>query len=87
MSWARVVLDAVVVLWWVRLVVAVAGRPASRWPARWWGKAFSLAVALLGCSLWFGVVLPYGAVWVWWKVMVRGRDPFELPMADGRRMP
>ena len=72
---------------WVRAMVVLARRPAGRWRTRRWGKAVSLLVAGLMFSVWFGLVLPWGAALVWWRVGVRGSDPFELPMADGRPMP
>lgn len=87
MTWARVLVDVAVVLWWLRLLVVLAGRPASRWRTRWVGKAISIVLAAVLFSTWFGFVLPYGAAVVWWRVVVRNRDPFELPMADGRPMP
>jgi hypothetical protein len=69
-------------------MVAVAERPASRWRRTGWlGKGLSLVTALVVVADWFGLFVPWGAALVWWRVLVRGRDPFELPMADGRPMP
>ena len=82
----RLAADVVAVLAWGRVLLAVAERPASRYRARWAGKAAAGVVALVGVSVWFGLMVPWGAALVWWKVVVAGRDPFELPMADGRRM-
>lgn len=87
MTWTRTLVDMGVVLWWVRLLVVLAERPASRWNTRWVGKAVTLAVAALCFATWADLVIPYGALVVWWRVLVNGRDPFELPMADGRRLP
>lgn len=87
MTWTRTLMDVAVVLWWIRLLALLAERPASRWPTRWVGKAATLAVAGFCFATWSGLVIPYGAVLVWWRVLVNGSDPFELPMADGRRMP
>lgn len=86
MTWIRVVVDVALALWWARLVVTVAGRPARRWRTGWFGKSVSLLAALMLVSFWLGWVLPYGAVIVWWRVLLRSGDSFELPMADGRPM-
>ena len=86
MTWARLILDAAAMLWWFRLLAELVRRPAGRWQKRWLGKGLALVIATLLFSVWFGFLIPYGAMWVWWKVVIRGRDPFELPMADGRRM-
>jgi hypothetical protein len=85
-TWLVVVADAGFVLGWLRTVMAVAQRPASRWRTRWAGKAVCLALSLLLFTAWHGLVVPWGAALVWWRVLVGGREPFELPMADGRRM-
>jgi hypothetical protein len=81
----RVVFDVVMVGSWVRALVVLAAHPASRWPAGWWGKTAGLAVAALFWLAMFGLVVPWGAALVWWRIVRRGSDPFELPMADGRR--
>jgi hypothetical protein len=86
MTWLRVVADGAGVLWWLRVLVAVAERPAGRWRTGWVGKGLCLVAAVLVVDMWFGFFVPLGAAAVWWRVMVRGRDPFELPMADGRLM-
>ena len=86
MTWWLLAVDAACVVAWLRTVSAVAQRPAGRWRSRWAGKGVCLAAALLLFSAWRGLVIPWGAAVVWWMVLVRGRDPFELPMADGRRM-
>lgn len=87
MTLARVGFDLLAAGWWVRAVVVLARRSAGRWPTRRWGKAVSLLVAGLMFSVWFGLLLPWGAALVWWRVVGRGGDRFELPMADGRPMP
>ena len=87
MTAARVVLDLALVAWWVRTLVVLARRPARRWRTGRWGKAVALVVAALAWSASLGVLVPWGAVWMWWRVLVRARDPYELPMADGRPMP
>ena len=87
MTLARVGFDLLAAGWWVRTLVVLVRRPAGRWPTRWWGKAVSLLVSGLMFSVWFGLLLPWGAALVWWRVVGRGRDSFELPMADGRPMP
>jgi len=83
----KAAVDVVMVLAWTRTLVAVARRPAGRFRGRWAGKAAALAVAGLLYVTASGFFIPIGALAVWWRVVARGRDPFELPMADGRRMP
>lgn len=87
MTLFRVVFDLAVAGLWIRTLVVLAGRPARRWRTGRWGKAGSLVAAVALFSVWFGLLLPWGAAVVWWRVVVRDRDPFELPMADGRPMP
>lgn len=85
--WLKLFLDLLCAVGWLRTLVLVAGRPASRWRTGWAGKAITLVVSALLVATLFGVWVPWGAGLVWWRVIVRGRDPFELPMADGRPMP
>ena len=85
MTSVRIAFDVAAVVWWLRMAFTVAERPASRWQTRWAGKAASLAFLLLFVSVWFGFFVPWGAAVVWWRVIIAGRDPFELAMADGRR--
>lgn len=87
MTWVRIVFDLAAVAAWLRTVLLVVSRPAGRWRTRRLGKALSLLASLVLVSVWFGWFIPWGAAVVWWRVLVRGRDPFELPMADGRPMP
>lgn len=86
MTSLRLAFDLAAVALWLRALAVIAVRPAGRWRTGRWGKAVSLVVAGLVFSVWFGLVLPWGAALVWWRVVVRSRDPFELPMADGRPM-
>lgn len=86
-GWLRLLADLAVLYWWGRVMLAVIRRPATRWDSRWLGKSVTLLVGVTVFAVWSGVLLPWGAVLVWWRVLVRRRDPFELPMADGRPMP
>lgn len=85
MRWTDDLLVLVALGWWAQTLVILAKRPAGRWPHRWWGKAASLLTAGLLFSVWSGLLVPYGAIVVRWRLRQR-RDPFELPMADGRPM-
>lgn len=87
MTGFRLAVDVMIGVAWLRAFVILADRPASRWRTRWLGKVVSLLATALMMSVWFGVVVPWGGALVWWRVIARTRDPFELPMADGRRMP
>jgi hypothetical protein len=86
-TWFRAVFDLGAVLLWARVLGGVLVRPSSRWRTGWLGKAVSIVAVAVGQSTWWGFFIPWVLPPVWWLVMVRGRDPFELPMADGRRMP
>lgn len=86
MSWLRLLLDVAIVIAWVRTVIGLWRLPASRWRSGWLAKGFCLFLAVAVFMVWSGVVIPGGAVLVWWRVLLRRRDPFELPMADGRPM-
>ena len=86
MTWWRLAFDVACGWWWLRTVAAVVGRPASRWRTRWVGKALCVAGAVLLVTVWWGLLVPWGAALVSWRVLLRGRDPFELPTADGRPM-
>lgn len=86
MTLYRVLFDLLAVALWVRGIVALALRPARRWRRGRWGKGASLLAAALIFSVWFGLVLPWGVALLWWRAVLRSRDPFELPMADGRPM-
>lgn len=83
----RLLIDGVSVLLWLRLLITVASRPSSRWKTGRIGKYISVFIAAAAIGIWAGVVVPFGAALVWWRVIVRTFDPFELPMADGRPMP
>jgi hypothetical protein len=86
MSSGRIWLDLAAVAMWLRVVVAVVQRPASRWRTRWLGKGLCVAVSVFFYFAGWGIIVPWGAALVWRRVLIGGGDPFELPMADGRRM-
>lgn len=84
MTVAIVIVDVVVVGWWVRTVQAVWRRPPARWG---WGRAgriLALVAAVLLIGAVHGVVLPWGAFLVR-RTKLRSEWPTtDLPMADGR---
>jgi hypothetical protein len=82
----RVCFDIAAVAMWLGMLARVGGRRASRWRTGWVGKAVSLAAVALVVAVQAGWWLPVGAMLVWWRDR-RRTDRFELPMADGRRLP
>ena len=86
MTWLRYLVDVGLLAWWAWQCRTVLLRPARRWPTRWLGKCLYLFVLATGFWTGAGLILPYGAVWVWWRIGRPRSDPFELPMADGRRL-
>lgn len=84
MTWWRLVIDVAAVLLWWRTLRALWRRPASRFRTGVVGKVAARVVAAVVVSTWFGVLVPWGAAWAWWRVVVAGPDPYQLPMADGR---
>lgn len=85
MIWIRFAVDVASVVWWARLVVRVAARPARRWRTAWFGKSVSLIASLVLVSLSMGLFVPYGAAVVWWRVLVRAatRSSCRWPTAGG----
>jgi len=77
--------DLVTLALWVWVLVRVAKRPAASWVHGWAGKVGSMLVVLVVYTTFAGWFLPWGAIIVWWRRLVRRGDDFELPMADGRR--
>lgn len=84
MAW-RVLFDIATLLAWGRCLVVAAERRKARYRHGWWSKAACLLVIFTFNSYTYGLFLPVGAWLVWRRVLVADRDPFELPMADGRR--
>ena len=84
MTWWRLAVDLAAVLGWGRTLRALWRRPALRYRAGRIGKVAAMVVAAATVSTWFGVLVPWGAAWMWWRVVMAERDPYELPMADGR---
>jgi hypothetical protein len=83
MGW-RVLFDVVTLIAWGRCVVMVAARRNSRYRHGWWSKMAALLAVVTFNSYTYGLFFPVGAWLVWRRVLVADRDPFELPMADGR---
>ena len=86
MTWLRVCFDIAALVGWLAMLARVGGRRASRWRHGWVGKTVSLAAVAVVVVVQAGWWLPAGAAVVWWRDR-RRTDPFELPMADGRRLP
>lgn len=84
MGFVRFLFDLAAMIGWVAMIIRVGGRPATRWRHGWPGKIGSLAAIVLLCGFVAGWFVPWGALIVWWRNPGAG-DPFELPMADGRR--
>ena len=85
MAALRILFDLAAFVTWVAVIVKVAKKPAASWIHGWAGKIGSIVVVLLVYTTLGGWFLPWGALIVWWRRLVRRNDDFELPMADGRR--
>lgn len=84
--WWKIPFDLAATVGWLRCLVAVGRRPARRFGLGWGAKITVLAIVVTGLITYNGLFVPIGAALVWWRVLVAGHDPFELPMADGRRV-
>jgi hypothetical protein len=86
MGW-RVLFDLAMFIAWGRCLVLVVQRRTARYRHGWWSKIATLLMVLTFNSYTYGLFVPVGAWLVWRRVLVADRDPFELPMADGRPFP
>ena len=76
--------DLLLAGWWVRTLLAIWRRPATRWGLGRAGRILALVAAALLVGAVHGIILPWGAFLVR-RAKLRGEWPStELPMADGR---
>lgn len=85
MAALKMLFDLVTLALWVWALARVAKKPAASWVHGWVGKVGSILVVLVVYTTFGGWFLPWGAIIVWRRRLVRRDDDFELPMADGRR--
>lgn len=84
MGLAKLLIDLGAVGGWARMLFAIASRPARRWRWGWTAKLTTLFIAATMIDIWSGWFIPWGTLLVWWWILSRAGDEYELPMADGR---